>query len=150
MAAITSYVLQKLIQVAAKGKPKEVGQKTSFELTIIPSVPLSPNLLSCQLEAHNEGLNSSQLVEYNTITITQPGICTVHYTPTVHGPHQLRIAVGGSDILNSPFTVNILPSPEMRGHPLTAITRIRFPRDLAVSESGEVMMASELYDHCIS
>ena len=138
-------------QVVATGKGKEVaksGQKASFELTtssrVIPSVPLNPNLLSCQLTAPN----SSQPVEC-TITPTQPGSCTVDYTPVVHGPHQLRITVRGSDIPGSPFTIHVLPTPEMRGCPLQTITGLKNPWGVAVTESGE-MVVSEVACECIS
>ena len=144
-------VLNIMSQVVTMGKGKAIamaGQITSFELTTspqaTPSVPLPPNLFSSWLTAPN----SSQPMEC-TITSTQPGSCTIQYTPTVRGPHQLKITIGGSNIPNSPFTVHVFPSPEMRGHPLDIITGLKGPWGVAVNESGLVAV-SESRGNCIS
>ena len=132
----------------AKGKGKEiavVGQETKFELTNIYSVSsFSPERLSCQLIAPN----SSQPVQC-TITPTQQGSCTVHYTPAVRGPHTLEISVKGREEQSKTFEVQVFPSPEMRGCPMTtSITGRHNPWGVAVSESGEVVV-SESKAHCI-
>ena len=129
-------------QIVAEGKGIEwttAGEETSFEL--IPSsqaislAPLLLDLLSCQLITPN----SSQPTEC-TITPTQQGIYTVHYTPTVRGLHQLSVTVGGSNISNSPSKVCVLPSLEMRDHPLHTITGLYGPWGVAACENGEVVV----------
>ena len=141
-----------LIHVVATGKGKEVamaGQRTSFGLTTsflaTPHRILPSDLqLSCNLIAPS----SSKPVEC-LITHTKPGHYSTQYTPTVRGPHQLRITLGGTDICDSPFTVNVLPSPDMRRQPLRTITGLKGPYRVAVGESGEVVV-SEYDSPCIS
>ena len=74
-------------------------------------------------------------------------MATVSYTPTLRGVHQLKITVGDTDIPGSPFTVRVLPSLKMRGVPINIITGVRYNWDVAVSESGEVMVCEQ---HSIS
>ena len=112
-------------KVRANGKGKEVAlanETTSFELTTSSSLPLSMDALSCQLTVPG----SSEPVEC-TITPTQSGGCSISYTPAVRGPHQMRITVGGTDIPNSPFTVHVYPTPEMRGKQIDTITGVINP-----------------------
>ena len=100
-----------LVQVTGEGKElATAGKETSFELSIsshnASSLPFPIKHLSCQLtDPHHEQIHCS-------ITSTQPGVCTVKYTPTLHGPHQLRITIRDTDIPGSHFTVHVLPSPE--------------------------------------
>ena len=138
-------------QIVTKGKGTELamaGKETSIELTVLSqstsSTSLPFKLISSQLTASN----SSQPVEC-TITPTQPGSYTIHYTATARGTHKLRITVGGSDIPSSPFTVHVLPTLEMRGHQLDSITGLNEPYDVAVSANGEVIV-SERRSHCVS
>ena len=136
-----------LIHVNGEGRERvTAGQMTSSvpsQATL--SFPFLLDKLSCQLTDPN-----SQHVECS-ITSTQPGMATVSYTPTLRGAHQLKITVGDvdTDIPGSPFTVHVLPSLEMRGMPIHAITGVHSPWGVAVSESGEVVV-SEYEGHCIS
>ena len=113
-------------------------ENTSFELITSSSLPLPINALSCQLTAPG----SSEPVEC-TITPTQSGGCSISYTPAVRGPHQMRITVGGTDIPNSPFTIHVYPTPEMRGERIGTIvfSKLNFPHGVAVSKSGEVVVS---------
>ena len=108
-------------------------ETTSFELTTSSFFPL--DTLSCQLTAPG----SSEPGEC-TITPTQSGGCSISYTPAVRGPHQMRITVDGTDISNSPFTIHVYPTPEMRGKQIDTIVGVVNPQGLAVSKSGEVMV----------
>ena len=67
-------------------------------------------------------------------------MCTVTYTPTLRGPHQLRITINETDIPGSPFTFDALPSPEMRGDVQHILTEVSRPCDVAMSRSGEVVV----------
>ena len=140
-------LLCSLIQVNEEGRKSiTFGQMTSIELSV-PSVVISSlpsplvDQLSCQLTDPN-----SQHVECS-ITSTQPGMATVSYTPTLRGAHLLKITVRDTDIPGSLFTIHVLPSLEMRGVPINTITGVRRPLDVAVSESGEVVVCEQ---HCIS
>ena len=124
-----------LDDIQRKGKEITMVCATStFELT--SSLPQNLDALSCQLTAPG----SSEPVEC-TITPTQSGGCSISYTPAVRGPHQMRITVGGTDIPNSPFTIHVYPTPEMRGEQIGTITPLNFPQGVAVSKSGEVVIS---------
>ena len=138
------------VQVTGEGKSvATVGKETSFELSLsspsaTSSIPFPIEQLCCQLtDPHRQHIRCS-------ITSTQPGVCTVKYTPTLPGPHQLRITIRDTEIPGSPFTVNVvLPSPEMRGVVKHTISGVNNPWGVAVSNSGEVVI-SEYCGHCIS
>ena len=138
------------VQVTGEGKNvATVGKETSFELSLsspsaTSSIPFPIEQLCCQLtDPHHQHIRCS-------ITSTQPGVCTVKYTPTLPGPHQLRITIRDTDIPGSPFTVNaVLPSPEIRGVVKHTISGLNTPYGVAVSNSGEVVV-SEKSGHCIS
>ena len=136
---VRSHFPASLIQVTGNsGQVVTAGNKTSIELrtssqTSIP-LPFPVKQLSCQLtDPRHQRVPCS-------ITSTQPGVCTVTYTPTLLGPHQLRIAINETDIPGSPFTLHVLPSPEMRGVVQRTITGVSSPCDVAVSKSGEVVV----------
>ena len=145
---VLSYFPSSLVQVTGEGKElTTAGKETSFELNVsshnASSLPFFIKHLSCQLIGpHHQHIHCS-------ITSTQPGVCTVKYTPTLDGPHQLRITISNTEIAGSPFTVHVLPSPEMMGVVQHTITGINRPWGTVVTKSGEVVV-SEYYDHCIS
>ena len=133
-----------LVEVTGNGKDvAAVDKETSLELRLPPSagssIPFLIKHLSCQLiDSHHQLIRCS-------ITSTQPGVCTVKYTPTLPGPHQLRITIRDTDIPGSPFTVNVY----VKGVVKHTITGVKKPHGVAVSKSGEVVV-SESFDHCIS
>ena len=127
-----SHFLASLIQVTGNsGQVVTAGNKTSIELctssqTSTP-IPFPIKQLSCQLtDPQHQRVPCS--------------VCTVTYTPTLRGRHQLRITINETDIPGSPFTLHVLPSPEMRGVVQRTITGVSKPCDVAVSKSGEVVV----------
>ena len=136
-APVSLEVCILLIYIQRKGKEITMAHLTStLELTTSSSLPLNLDALSCQLTAPG----SSEPVEC-TITPTQSGGCSISYTPAVCGPHQMRITVGGTDIPNSPFTIHVYPTQEMRGEQIYTIAGVTNPQDVAVSKSGEVVVS---------
>ena len=144
-----------LVQVTGKGKEVAVlEQETTIELSVSSqdtlSLPFPIEQLSSQL------LNpKSQRVPCN-ITHTQPGVCTLTFTPILLGRHQLEVTIRDTDIPGSPFTVHVLsPSammrmvPENRGVVQGRIHGVKHPHGVAVSNSGEVVV-SECSNHRIS
>ena len=145
-----------LVEVTGEGKDVAfLGQETTIQLSISSQATLSLafpiDLLSCQL------MNpKSQHVPCN-ITHTQPGVCTLTFTPVLLGLHQLKITIRDTDIPGSPFTIRVfsLPSAMVRSVPVKrgmvrgTIRGLRFPFGVAVSNSGEVFV-SECFGHCIS
>ena len=143
-----------LVQVTGKGKEVAVlGQETTIQLSIasqdLLSLPFPIKQLSCQLT----NPKSQHVPCY--ITHTQPGVCTLTFTPILLGPHQLKITIRDTDIPGSPFTVSVMSSPMMRVVPENrgmvqgTIYGVSRPYGVAVSNSGEVVV-SDQYGHCIS
>ena len=143
-----SSSLANQVQVTGEGKnAATISKETSFELSLsspaTSSIPFPISHLYCQLiDPHDHHIHCS-------ITPTQPGVCTVKYTPTLTGPHQLKITIRDSDIPGSPFTVSVLSSPEMRGVAQYTIPGINKPCGVTVSKSGELVV-SEHHVNCIS
>ena len=127
-----------LLQVTGDGKEWTfVNQETSINLSFpskgIPPISLLLEQLSCQLtDPLNEQVPCS-------ITPTQPGVCTVMYTPTICGPHQLRIKIKDTDIQGSPYRVNVLPEADS-GVVQRTIIYVEQPRSVAVSKSGNLVV----------
>ena len=143
-----------LVQVAGKGKEVAIlGQETIIQLSISSqdklSLPFPIKQLSCQLTNPK-----SQRVPCH-ITHTQPGVCTLTFTPILLGPHQLKITIRDTDIPGSPFTIRVLSSammrmvPENRGVVQGTIQGVQHPYGVAVSNSGE-MVVSEYWNDRIS
>ena len=135
-----------LLQVTGDGKERSiVNEETSIKLSF-PSqyalpVPFPLEQLSCQLtDPSNKQVPCS-------ITPTQPGMCTVMYTPTIHGSHQLSIKIKDSDIQGSPFRVHVLPEA-VSGTVRPIITEVESPRSVAVSNSGDVVVSHDWGKQC--
>ena len=63
---------------------------------------------------------------------TEVGKYSVSFTPSACGKHELKIQVGGIDIDGSPFSLDVVPSPEMRGKPVKTKSGFNKSRSLAV------------------
>ena len=70
----------------------------------------------------------------------------ITYQPQLIGRHQLHILIEERPILNSPFTVTILPNLTA---PANIIGDLKGPWGIAVREGGEVVVA-ERNGHCVS
>ena len=138
------------VLVAGEGiKITTAGQEGTFQMkitsqTIPASFPFPIKQLSCQLtDPRHQRVPCS-------ITSTQPGVCTVTYTPTLRGPHQLRIAIRNTELVGSPFTIHVQPSLEMRGVWQHMITTVGGPYGVAVSTSGDIVVSKDEVGDCIS
>ena len=133
--------------VAVLGQETTIQLSVFFQDTLLHTFPIEQ--LSCQLTDPK-----SQHVPCH-ITHTQPGVCTLTFTPILLGSHQLKITIRDTDILGNPFTIRVLSSPvrkivpENRGVVQGIIRGVNGPYGVAVSNSGE-MVVSEYYDHRIS
>ena len=82
------------------------------------------------------------------ITQSHPGKYNITFTPTTV-QDQLTVQVGGVDVPDSPFTLTVIPSPEMRGKPVNIITGLNRPHGIAVYDNGDIVVAE--YDaNCIT
>ena len=97
--------------------------------------------LRCELVASD---GSSRV--RGTVNRGDQNIYNISYQPPVTGEHQLHILIGEHPILNSPFTVTVLPNLTA---PANIIGDLKKPWGIAVREGGEVVVA-EFDDHCVS
>ena len=145
----TTILYCSLLQVTGDGKEWTfVNQETSINLSFpskgIPPISLSLEQLSCQL---TDPLNKQVPC---TITPTQPGLCTVMYTPTIRGRHQLSIKIKDTDVQGSPFRVNVLPEADSSVEQCT-ITEVKHPISVAVSKSRNIVVCHyDKYTYTIS
>ena len=97
--------------------------------------------LTCDLVASDGSSRVRGIVErrdQNNYDIT--------YQPQHSGKHQLHILIEDRHILNSPFTVAVLPDLTT---PTNIIRDLKWPYGIAVREGGEVVVA-ECSGHCVS
>ncbi len=83
------------------------------------------------------------------ITQTNPeGKYNITFTPSTR-QDQLIVQVGGVDIPDSPFTLPVIPTPEMRGKPINTMTGLYMPWGIAVCDNGDIVVA-QYGSHCIT
>ena len=117
-----------------------IGKKSTITLKLQTqdgspfSVPLS--LISCELSSADD----SQLVSCD-INETQSGNYDISFTPRIGGKHQLTIRLGGVNIPGSPFTLHIMPSPEMRGKPVNIISGLDRPFGVVATKNEDIVVA---------
>ena len=117
-----------------------VGKKSTISLDLQTqdesplSVPLS--VISCELSSADE----SQFISCD-INETQSGNYNISFTPRTRGKHQLTIRLGGVNIPGGPFTLHIIPSPEMRGKPVNIISGLNRPWGVAITKNEEIVVA---------
>ena len=98
------------------------------------SVPLS--LISCELSSAGD----NQLISCD-ISDMQSGNYDISFIPRTGGKHQLTIRLGGVEIPGSPFTLYIIPSPEMRGKPVNIISGLNGPCGVVLTKNKEIVVA---------
>ena len=125
-----------------------VGKKSTITLNLQTqdgsplSVPLS--LISCELSSADD----SQLISCD-INETQSGNYDISFTPRTRRKHQLTIQLGGLNIPGSPFTLHIIPSPEMRGKPVNIISGLNRPWGVVITKNEEIVVAESIAN-CIT
>ena len=124
--------------VVRYGQFKAAGNKTSFELC--SADPLSSELVSCQLSP----VADPTLVVKCVVHQVTPGSFEVHYSPPTAGLHQLKVQVGGTDILDKPHNVEVMSSRAVK-----SFTGHYVPRGLAITREGHLIVA-ERGKHCIT
>ena len=90
--------------------------------------------LRCELVASD---GSSRV--RGTVKRRNQNIYDISYQPQVTGEHQLHILIEELPILNSPFTITVLPNFTA---PAKVIGDVEYPYGIAVREGGEVVVAS--------
>ena len=97
--------------------------------------------LRCELVASD---GSSRV--RGTVKIRNQNIYDISYQPQVTGEHQLHILIEEHPILNSPFTVTVLPNFTA---PANIIGDLKEPWGIAIREGGEVVVVEWRAD-CVS
>ena len=103
------------------------------------AAPLSTELVSCQLSP----VADPTLIVRCVIHQVAPGSFEVCYSPPTAGLHQLKVQVGGTDILDSPL-IKVMPRRAER-----RFTGLSSPRGLAITREGHLVVA-EYGKHCIT
>ncbi len=70
----------------------------------------------------------------------QEGKYNITFTPSTR-QDQLIVQVGGVDIPDSPFTLPVIPPPEMKGKPVNIITGLSRPWGIAVCDNGDIVVS---------
>ena len=122
--------------VVRYGQFKATGDKTSFDLC--SAAPLSSEQVSCQL---SPVADPTLVVRCVTHQVT-PSNFEVRYSPPTAGLHQLRVQVGGTDILDTPLNVEVMPR---RAGQMC----LSYPKGLAITRKGHLIVA-ELDKCCIT
>ena len=97
---------------------------------------LSPSLISSTLSSPGD----THSVKCDITRTSQAGKYNITFTPSTR-QDQLIVQVGGVDIPDSPFTLPVIPTPEMRGKPVNDITGLNNPWGIAVSDNGDIVVA---------
>ena len=120
------------------GRFKAAGDKTSFDLC--SAAPLSSELVSCQLSP----VADPTLVVRCVVHQVAPGSFEVRYSPPTAGLYQLRVDVGGTDILGTPLNVEVMP--RRAGQTFTDLSD---PRGLTITREGNLIVVED-QKHCIT
>ena len=117
------------------------GDKTSFDLCNAASnSPLSSELVSCQLSP----VADPTIVFRCVVQQVAPSSFEVRYPPSVTGPHQLRVQVGGADILGTLFIAEVMPRK-----PGKQYEGFSCPQGMAVTKKGNLIVA-DCGNRCIT
>ena len=106
---------------------------------------LPPSLISSTLSSPG---NTHNDVKCDITRTRQAGKYNITFTPCTR-QDQLIVQVGGVDIPDSPFTLPVIPTPEMRGKPVKIITGLNRPCGIALSQNGNIVVA-ECGAYCIT
>ena len=107
-------------------------------------VPLS--LISCELSFAGDSTNKPIACDIKGI---QSGIYDISFIPLTRGRYELMVRLGGVDIPGNPFTLCVIPTPEMRGKPVNILSGLNRPHAVVVSKNGEMVVAESVC-HCVT
>ena len=126
--------------VVRYGQFKVASDKASFNLS--SAAPFSSEQVSCQLSPVADP--TLAFTDRCVVHQVAPGSFEVRYSLPTAGLHQLRVQVGGTDILDTPLNVQVMP--RKAGQTFTDLKR---PRGLAITREGCFIMVED-GNHCIT
>ena len=97
---------------------------------------LPPSLISSTLSSPGD----THSVKCDITQTRLAGKYNITFTPSTR-QDQLIVQLGGVGIPNSPFTLPVIPTPEMRGKPVNIITGLNGPLGIAVSDNRDIVVA---------
>ena len=124
--------------VVRYGQFKATGGKAGFDLS--SAAPLSSEQVSCQLSPVADPILVVECVTHQVA----PGSFEVHYSPPTAGLHQLRVQVGGTDILDTPLNVEVMARKAGK-----IFTDLSNPNGLAITREGHLIV-TECGKHSIT
>ena len=124
--------------VVRYGQFKATGDKTSFDLS--SASLFSSEQVSCQLSPVADPTLAFRCVVHQVA----PGSFEVHYSPPTAGLHQLSVQVGGTDILDTPLNVEVMPRKVGQ-----TFTDLSGTRGLAITREG-CLIVVECGKNCIT
>ena len=127
--------------VVRYGQFKATGDKTCFDLC--SAAPLSSEQVSCQLSP----VADPTLVVKCVVHQKTPGSFKVRYSPPTAGLYQLRVQMGGTDILDTPLNIEVMPRRAGQ-----VFTDLLLPRGLAITREGHLIVTEwqNFGKHCIT
>ena len=125
---------RRLGSVVRYGQFNTASDKTTFDLCSCSEE------VSCQL---SPVADPTQMVKCLVHQVA-PGNFEVRYSPPTAGLHQLRVQVGGIDVLDTPLNVEVMP---MRAG--QTFTDLSGPRGIAITREGHLVVADS-NKHCIT
>ena len=83
---------------------------------------------------------------------SEKGKYAMHFTPSLHGAHQLKIQAKFNDveIHGSPFSFHVMPSLEMIGKSVMVIPDLTHPWGIAVNDKKGLLMVARRDAHCVT
>ena len=134
----------KIFEVEKSLKEKKVSFSLSMEAPLV-SVPVS--FLRCSLVPVGKG--DEPIDATVTTTSTHPGWYRIHYNPSTHGTHTVKVQVYDVELEDTsslfipfnPYLDNITP--------VRTITELNHPWGVAVSDDGHVIVTEHL-GHCVT
>ena len=124
------------------GRFKTTCNKTCFDLCNAGSnAPISSELVTCKLSP----VADPTVVFWCVIHQDAPGSFEVHYSPPTAGLHQLMVQVGGTDILNTPLAVEVMPRKPGKIFP-----DLSNPVGVAITRGGRHLVVAEYNNSCVT
>ena len=133
-ANITQLLIVKKVELAIDN---EVNVSSEAILTLWGSKRAKGRL---DIKAFVKSLCNGSVFK-GTVNQTSPNKCSVRYTPTLRGRHELIVAVDGQHIAGSPFPMLVSIHPAQLGKPVKMWKDLPLPCGVAINSMDEIIVA---------
>ena len=149
-----------MVDVGCANELKKVCQEKTNFLEISVDGPVMKDvevgktaIVQVSCKSMNPVLIESKVMSLSQGTVTKAKVqqkrndkYEIEYIPKVRGCHKLEITANGLPIPGSPYPVLVKISPTQLGKPVKVISGVKWPIDIAINSSGEVLVAEESGD----